>query len=75
MTWSIQQVAKVSGVTARTLRYYGEIGILRPTRLGANGYRFYEREQLLRLPAYAGTGTGAVSDSSLGGRGGSGFRK
>jgi 8-oxo-dGTP diphosphatase len=49
MTWSIQQVAKVSGVTARTLRYYDEIGLLRPARLGANGYRFYERKQLLRL--------------------------
>jgi DNA-binding transcriptional MerR regulator len=47
MTWSIQQVAKLSGVTARTLRYYDEIGLLRPDRLGANGYRYYEREQLL----------------------------
>lgn len=49
MSWSIQQVARVSGVTARTLRYYDEIGLLRPARLGANGYRYYEREQLLRL--------------------------
>jgi DNA-binding transcriptional MerR regulator/ADP-ribose pyrophosphatase YjhB (NUDIX family) len=49
MSWSIQQVARVSGVTARTLRYYDEIGLLRPARVGANGYRYYEREQLLRL--------------------------
>jgi MerR family transcriptional regulator, thiopeptide resistance regulator len=49
MTWSIQQVAKLSGVTARTLRYYDEIGLLHPDRLGANGYRYYEREQILRL--------------------------
>jgi DNA-binding transcriptional MerR regulator len=31
------------------LRYYDEIGLLRPARVGANGYRYYEREQLLRL--------------------------
>lgn len=49
VSWSIQQVARVSGVTARTLRYYDEIGLLRPARVGANGYRYYEREQLLRL--------------------------
>jgi DNA-binding transcriptional MerR regulator/ADP-ribose pyrophosphatase YjhB (NUDIX family) len=49
MSWSIQQVARVSGVTARTLRYYDEIGLLRPARVGANGYRYYERDQLLRL--------------------------
>lgn len=49
MGWSIQQVARLSGVTARTLRYYDEIGLLRPARVGANGYRYYEHEQLLRL--------------------------
>ncbi|WKG00784.1 MerR family transcriptional regulator [Mycolicibacterium sp. HK-90] len=49
MSWSIQQAARVSGVTARTLRYYDEIGLLPPARVGANGYRYYEREQLLRL--------------------------
>ncbi len=49
MSWSIQHVARLSGVTARTLRYYDEIGLLRPARIGANGYRYYEQEQLLRL--------------------------
>jgi DNA-binding transcriptional MerR regulator len=49
VSWSIQQVARLSGVTARTLRYYDEIGLLRPARIGANGYRYYEQEQLLRL--------------------------
>ncbi|OUS97348.1 MerR family transcriptional regulator [Rhodococcus sp. NCIMB 12038] len=49
MSWSIQQVARVSGVTARTLRYYDEIGLLSPADVGANGYRYYEQEQLLRL--------------------------
>ncbi|MFD9669396.1 MerR family transcriptional regulator [Rhodococcus sp. NPDC059968] len=49
MSWSIQQVARVSGVTARRLRYYDEIGLLPPASVGSNGYRYYEREQLLRL--------------------------
>lgn len=47
--WSIQQVARASGVTARTLRYYDEIGLLPPASIGANSYRYYEREQLERL--------------------------
>jgi DNA-binding transcriptional MerR regulator/ADP-ribose pyrophosphatase YjhB (NUDIX family) len=49
VSWSIQQVARMSGVTARTLRHYDDIGLLPPAEVGANGYRFYEREQLLRL--------------------------
>jgi DNA-binding transcriptional MerR regulator len=49
VSWSIQQVARLSRVTSRTLRYYDEIGLLPPARIGANGYRYYEREQLLRL--------------------------
>jgi MerR family transcriptional regulator, thiopeptide resistance regulator len=49
MTWSIQQLARMSGVTARTLRYYDEIGLLRPASIGTNGYRYYAHEQLLRL--------------------------
>jgi DNA-binding transcriptional MerR regulator len=39
----------MSGVTARTLRHYDEIGLLPPAWVGANGYRYYELEQLSRL--------------------------
>ncbi|SDK00708.1 DNA-binding transcriptional regulator, MerR family [Nonomuraea jiangxiensis] len=49
MAWSIAQVAQMSGVTSRTLRHYDEIGLLPPARVGANGYRYYEEDQLLRL--------------------------
>ena len=49
MSWSIQEVARASGVTARTLRYYDEIGLLAPASVGSNGHRVYERAQLLRL--------------------------
>lgn len=49
MTWSIADVARMSGVTARTLRHYDDIGLLRPARVGANGYRYYDQDELLRL--------------------------
>ena len=39
----------MSGVTARTLRYYHEIGLLPPARIGGNGYRYYDRPRLLQL--------------------------
>jgi MerR family transcriptional regulator, thiopeptide resistance regulator len=49
VSWSIVEVARMSGVTARTLRHYDEIGLLRPAGVGDNGYRFYEEDELLRL--------------------------
>ncbi|WP_044377821.1 MerR family transcriptional regulator [Streptomyces noursei] len=49
MDWPIAEVARMSGVTARTLRHYDEIGLLPPARIGTNGHRYYEELQLLRL--------------------------
>lgn len=49
MAWSIAEVARMSRVTSRTLRHYDDIGLLRPAYVGSNGYRYYAREQLLRL--------------------------
>ncbi|MFD0339646.1 MerR family transcriptional regulator [Streptomyces sp. NPDC127117] len=49
MDWPIAEVARMSGVTARTLRHYDEIGLLPPARIGANGHRYYEERQLLLL--------------------------
>jgi len=47
--WSIQQIAKLAGTTSRTLRHYGDIGLLEATRVGANGYRYYDAAALTRL--------------------------
>lgn len=47
--WSIQQIAKVAGTTSRALRHYGEIGLLTPSRIGHNGYRYYDHDALVRL--------------------------
>lgn len=49
MRHTVKQVAKLSGVSVRTLHYYDEIGLLAPTDIGANGYRYYDRPELLRL--------------------------
>jgi len=49
MSWSIAEVARMSGVTSRTLRHYDEIGLLPPGRIAGNGYRHYEEDDLLRL--------------------------
>ena len=49
MEYTIKQVAELSGVSARTLRYYDEIGLLPPKRLNSAGYRIYGKTQLDRL--------------------------
>ncbi|NVC25036.1 MerR family transcriptional regulator [Kocuria salina] len=49
MRYSISQLATMAGISARTLRHYDAIGLLAPAEIGANGYRWYGREQLLRL--------------------------
>lgn len=49
MEWSIQEIARTAGTTSRTLRHYGEVGLLRPSRLAANGYRYYDEHALVRL--------------------------
>lgn len=49
MDWSIQQLAKLTGTTSRTLRHYDDIGLLPPSRVAANGYRHYDEDALVRL--------------------------
>ena len=46
MEYTIKQLANLSGVSTRTLRYYDEIDLLKPKRIGENGYRIYETEQI-----------------------------
>ncbi|WP_309709188.1 MerR family transcriptional regulator [Pseudolysinimonas sp.] len=49
MEWSIQEIAKLAGTTSRTLRHYDETGLVPPSRVGANGYRYYDADALVRL--------------------------
>jgi DNA-binding transcriptional MerR regulator len=47
--YTVKQLSKLAGVSVRTLHYYDEVGLLKPSSLGGNGYRYYEEEALLRL--------------------------
>lgn len=46
---SINDVARLAGTTSRTLRHYDDLGLLSPSRIGANGYRYYNADALARL--------------------------
>lgn len=48
-TYTVKQLARLSGVSVRTLHHYDEIGLLKPAFTGENRYRYYGREELLRL--------------------------
>ena len=49
MAYTIKQLADLAGVSIRTLHYYDEIGLLKPTSYGENGYRYYDEQAVLRL--------------------------
>lgn len=49
MRLTISEAAKLSGVSVRTLRYYDQIGLLKPTEISENGYRYYGEEALAKL--------------------------
>lgn len=49
MEWSIQRIAKLAGVSSRTLRHYDAVGILHPARTDAGGMRWYDEASLARL--------------------------
>lgn len=49
MEWSIQQIARLAGTTSRTLRHYDDLGVAPPSRIGDNGYRYYDESALVRL--------------------------
>jgi len=48
-TYTVKQLARLSGVSVRTLHHYDAIGLLKPAFIGENRYRYYGREELLRL--------------------------
>lgn len=49
MEYTVSQLAKLSGVSKRTLRYYDEIDLLKPARIESNGYRIYQEAQVNQL--------------------------
>ena len=49
MRYSVSQAARLAGVSVRTLRWYDEIGLLKPTEVTPAGYRFYDDEAMAVL--------------------------
>ncbi len=46
---TISQVAELTGISTRTLQYYDEIGLLKPSQLTSSGYRLYDDDALQTL--------------------------
>ncbi len=49
MKYTVHSLAQLAGISVRTLHYYDEIGLLNPSLIGENGYRYYEEKELVRL--------------------------
>jgi MerR family transcriptional regulator, thiopeptide resistance regulator len=47
--FTVKQLSDLAGVTPRTLHHYDQIGLLKPSRVGENGYRYYGEESILHL--------------------------
>ena len=47
--YTVRKLSRLTGITVRTLHYYDEIGLLKPTSVGQNGYRYYGEDALFRL--------------------------
>jgi DNA-binding transcriptional MerR regulator len=49
MSWTVGELARLAGVTVRTLHHYDRIGLVRPSERTAAGYRSYDVHDLDRL--------------------------
>ncbi len=49
MEYTVHKLARLAGVSSRTIRYYDEIGILKPARINSSGYRIYGPDEVDRL--------------------------
>lgn len=47
--YTVKQLADLAGVSRRTLHFYDEKGLLNPSSIGDNGYRYYDDNQLFQL--------------------------
>ena len=49
MEYTVQKLGQMAGISTRTLRYYDDIGILKPARINSSGYRIYGQTEVDRL--------------------------
>ncbi|MGE5379895.1 MAG: MerR family transcriptional regulator [Methylocystaceae bacterium] len=68
MEYTIQKLGRMAGVSTRTLRYYDEVGLLKPARINSSGYRIYglaEVDRLQQILFYRELGMGLENISEL----------
>src|SRR5699024_10784458 len=46
MAYTVSELAKISGISSRTLRYYDQIGLLKAAEVNKIGYRIYQQKEL-----------------------------
>jgi len=46
MEYTVSQLAALAGVSARTIRHYDAVGLLKPAKIAENGYRLYNNDQV-----------------------------
>ena len=49
MEYTITELAKLAGISTRTLRFYDQIGLLKPAGINVSGYRVYHAKEVDRL--------------------------
>lgn len=49
MEYTVNRLSQLAGISIRTLHYYDEIGLLKPSMVKNNGYRYYKEAELIRL--------------------------
>ncbi len=49
MEYTVQKLGQLAHISTRTLRYYDEVGILKPARISSSGYRIYGEREVARL--------------------------
>lgn len=49
MKYTIKKLAEMAGITTRTLRYYDDIGLLKPSEVNENNYRIYDEKNVNKL--------------------------
>ena len=48
--YQIGEASRIGGISQRTLRYYDELGLMEPDVVADNGYRYYSRQTMLKIP-------------------------
>lgn len=49
MEYTVQKLSKLACISTRTLRYYDEIGLLKPLKINSSGYRIYGQNEVNKL--------------------------